>query len=171
MTNIQTPTKQWFVNGPSKPGRTVDTLPPELVEKARKLGIAARIKDARERSRWRQQDVADHLEIGIRAYQKLEEKGTSSFERCQEVAEFLGVAGVTADYLWDGTETPDLMGALSAPPSSADVAARLDALDETLRKVAANQTELLSAVAALRKAQEDQGSLPRPDSHTEANSE
>ena len=137
MTNISTHPNSWFVSGPSKYPRTVDTLPPELVEQARKLAIGARIKDARERSKWRQQAVADKLGIGLRAYQKLEKEGTSHFERCEELAEILELEGVTADYLWDGTpEQPaSPLDALSAPTSAADLADLRDQLDRLERAV------------------------------------
>ena len=48
------------------------------MEAARKRAIGARIKDARERSKWRQPQIADHLGIGLRAYQKMEQRGTAN---------------------------------------------------------------------------------------------
>lgn len=154
MTNFPAPANSGFAFGTAKLPRTVDTFPPELVERARKIAIGGRIKFARERSRYRQQQVADHLDIGLRAYQKLEKEGTSSFERCEELAEFLDVEGVTADYLWDGTETtPDLMAVLSAPASAEEIVRRLVALEEAIEKMLANQVEILAGLDDLRKSQ------------------
>ena len=115
------------------------------------MAIAARIKDARERSKWRQQDVADHLDTGLRAYQKLEKEGTSSFERCEELAAFLDVSGVTADYLWDGTETPDLMATLSAGGAAG--------LPEAVSALEGKMDQLLERMAALAATVEKQAAL------------
>lgn len=114
----------------------MDTFPPELVERARKLAIGARIANARERSRWTQENIADHLGISTRGYQKVEERGTTSFERCEQLADFLDVEGVTAEWLWEargpgpGGESP--LDALSAPVSGAELEDRLQWIESAL---------------------------------------
>jgi transcriptional regulator with XRE-family HTH domain len=164
MTNATTPPKPWFVNGPSNLTRTGDTLPPELMEMARRRAIAARIREARERSRWTQPQIAEHLGIGLRAYQKVEQQGTSDYERCQELAEFLDVPGVDADYLWEGRpETPDLMGALSNPDERlARIEQKLDQVLEELADLQSEEAEELSDEAASEASRSGEQSPRKP---------
>lgn len=79
------------------------------MEKQQKLEIGGRIRQLREQSRYKQQGVADKLNIGLRAYQRLEEVGTSRYERCEELA---AIFEVDPMWIWDGREhsaTPDLV--------------------------------------------------------------
>lgn len=103
MTNLQTNTPEGFAKRAFTRPRPVNTFPPELVEQARKLLIGRRLVDARERSRFTQANIADHLGISTRAYQKVEQKGTTSYERCEQVAGFVEVQRVTAEWLYEGT--------------------------------------------------------------------
>lgn len=101
MTNVKTNTNRPFVNGAFSRSRTGDTFS-ALMEQAEKLRIGQRIADARERSRWTQENIADHLGLTVRGYQKVEEKGTTSYERCEVLAAFLDVPGVTPLWLYEG---------------------------------------------------------------------
>jgi transcriptional regulator with XRE-family HTH domain len=101
------------------------------MEEQQRLEMAQRITDLRERSPFTQPVIADKLGIGLRAYQKLEQRGTTSFERCQEIYEIhrewtsrqADWSHVDSDWIWDGrtrAETPDLMGALLPATSQLD---------------------------------------------------
>lgn len=51
--------------------------------------------------------MADKLGIGLRAYQSLEEKGTTRYERCEELGR---IFEIDPRWIWDGREkgdTPD----------------------------------------------------------------
>ena len=119
--------------------RSGDTLPPELMEAARRHGIATRIRETRERSRWKQHHVAEHLGITLRAYQKVEEKGTSDYERCQELADFFDVPDVDADYLWEGREKRSPLDVFSEQPGGSDLADRLEWIESALQALLAER--------------------------------
>lgn len=87
------------------------------MDETHKLGIGARIRQLREGSPYKQQTVADKLGIGLRAYQKLEEVGTTRYERCEELAK---IFDVDPEWIWDGEKrdgTPDLMGQIDGEPA------------------------------------------------------
>lgn len=89
-----------FAQRPSKRARTANTLP-DLMEELQRAEIAARIRDLRARSPYSQQQVADRLGIGLRAYQKLEKLGTTKWERVQQLAEVFTTA---PEKIWYGDE-------------------------------------------------------------------
>ena len=110
MTKVKSATTH-FVNEPSNRTRTGATVRlHSLMEEAQKLAIGQRIRELRERSPYKQPAVAERLGIGLRAYQKLEEVGTTRYERCEELAEIFGADPM---WIWEGRErgsTPDLFG-------------------------------------------------------------
>ena len=132
--------KQKFGMRPSRGARTASTFRLNLLmEEQQRLEIGARIKELRERSPHKQPYVAARLHIGTRAYQKVENKGTTSYERCQAIAKIHAHwthdhpdwKHATADWLWDGrmpaAETPDLLGALAG-----GARAQLDRIEQRL---------------------------------------
>ena len=137
MTNTRA-TEGLGVNRPSQFARTASTLRlHHLMEERQRLEIAARVTQLRERSRWTQPDIAEMLGLTLRGYQKIEEKGTTKYERAEEIAR---IHGVDPDWVWDGAErsaTPDVLGALSSTDS------------ELLREVASQVAGLASSTAAL----------------------
>lgn len=107
------------------------------MEERQRLEIAGRIVELRERSRWTQPQLAEQLGLTLRGYQKLEEKGTTKYERAEELAK---IHGVDPEWIWAGVEraaTPDVLGAFSGENRS-----QLDRIEEAL-------VELRSEVAAL----------------------
>lgn len=116
--------------------RSVNTVRlSELMEEAQRLEIAARIRQLREESPYSQQGVADKLNITLRAYQKLEQRGTTRWERAEELA---GIYNVTPAWIWSGKEklpTPDVTGALgdaSVHQKLDEILARFDLLEARL---------------------------------------
>jgi len=112
------------------------------MEEQQRLEMAARITELRERSPYHQPDVARKLNIGLRAYQKLEARGTGRFERCEELAKIHKTwtarhpewRHASADWIWDGkvrADTPDLMAALSR----AEEPSQLDRVEQKLDEV------------------------------------
>ncbi len=83
------------------------------MEEAQRLEIAERITELRERSPFTQPQVAAKLGIGLRAYQKLEDRGTTKFERCQELA------AIHAEWM-----ATDLLRAAPPPPPDCDETGR-----------------------------------------------
>ena len=146
-----------FVSVPSRSPRTTSTFRlQELMEEEQKLRIGERITLLRERSPYGQPQIADKLDIGLRAYQKLEAVGTTKYERCEEIAEIHSSwtkrdprwKHVNADWIWDGraapAETPDVLGALSPNGSAADLKADVDRL---LSELDAARLEVLEAIS------------------------
>jgi transcriptional regulator with XRE-family HTH domain len=88
--------------------------------------IAARIRDLRERSPLRQQDVADRVGVELRTYQKWEQKGTG-WENLEKLAE---VYGTTAEAIWKG-ETPDLTATFNGSVPR-ELQAQLDRIEAKL---------------------------------------
>lgn len=128
------------------------------MEETQRLEIAARITELRERGPFNQPTIADRLGITLRAYQKVEAKGTTSFDRCEELAEIhrewtgrsRDYAHVDATWIWDGRrkgDTPDLMAELNG--GSADLAELRELVLETLQANTEQLSQLLSTVAAL----------------------
>lgn len=119
---------------PSKSPRTPNTLRlAHLMEETQRLEIGHRIRQLREKSRWTQPDLAEKLGLSLRGYQKLEEKGTTKFERAEAVAR---IHGVDAGWIWEGTDkgpTPDVLGALGAR-GGADQLTRLERKVDALLK-------------------------------------
>lgn len=116
------------------------------MDEARKLEIGERIRRLREESPYKQQAVADKLGIGLRAYQKLEEVGTTRWERCEELAE---IFEVDPYWIWTGHEkgaAPDIMGTLNGDDRLGriekkldDVLARLDLFEARLHAASLGQ--------------------------------
>lgn len=129
-----------YVPGASRSPRTPDTLQhalDDLIRRARTLmeteerqQVAARIIELRERSPYTQPVMADKLGISLRGYQKLEENGTQSYERCKELVAIHRAWAhrdphwqhLDAEWIYTGlgdpadhgvNDTPDLMLALS----------------------------------------------------------
>ena len=101
-----------------------------LMETQHKLEIAARVRELRSRSPFTQANIADKLGITLRAYQAMEAKGTTKWERCEELAK---IYDTTPEFIWDGTDkkpTPDLLGSLDG-----NVSDRLDRIEEKLDEV------------------------------------
>lgn len=103
-----------YVNRSSQNPRTANTLRlTHLMEESHRLEIAQRITRLREQSRWTQPQLAEKLGLSLRGYQKLEERGTTKWERAEELGE---IHGVSADWIWSGIEkgeAPDVMAELS----------------------------------------------------------
>lgn len=77
------------------------------MDEKQRLEIAERIRELRERSPLTQPQIAERLHLTLRGYQKLEQRGTTKYERAQELAD---IHGVDPDWIWDGREkgpTPD----------------------------------------------------------------
>ncbi len=140
-----------FVIRPSRRTRTTDTLRLQLLmEERQRLEMAVRITELRERSPFTQPKIAEKLGIGLRAYQKLESKGTTQFDRCVELAQIHAAwtagspdwAHVTAEWIWDGrraNDAPDLMSALVAPEEPPAWAQRLQASVDALIALAVGE--------------------------------
>lgn len=136
------------------------------MDEAHKLEIAGRIRDLRERSPFNQQNVADKLGIGLRAYQKVEEVGTTRYERCEELARIFKVDPM---WIWEGDakrgKTPDLMESLNG---SGDRLIRieekqdavLDAVERLAEKVEALVIAQAEAAAAAVEGRSRQRSAP-----------
>jgi transcriptional regulator with XRE-family HTH domain len=144
-----TDTPEKFVIGPSLRTRPQSTLSLTLlVQETQRLEMGHRIAALRERSPFTQPQVAEKLGIGLRAYQKLEARGTTKYERCEEIADLH--AGWAADdpdwahlnaaWIWGvgpvrSGETPDVIGALhgDANDAEADQLERIERLLVDLR--------------------------------------
>jgi transcriptional regulator with XRE-family HTH domain len=130
------------------------------VEEAQKLEIAKRIRLLRERSPFGQREIADRLGIGLRAYQKVEAKGTTRMERCEELAE---IHNVTAAWIWSGKKklpAPDVLSALEDDSDRLDkIEDKLDFLTEA--EVRRHARSGASREAAARAAEKAVG-LPLP---------
>lgn len=122
------------------------------MEEARKLEIAQRIRDLRERSPWGQAAIAEKLGLRLRSYQKLEKVGTERFERCEELASIHaqwtsrteGWAHADADWIWDGKvrgATPDLLAELS--PAGGNLT-QLDRIEQTLAELRRDVSALVA---------------------------
>jgi hypothetical protein len=164
---------------PSQSARTANTLRlRQLMDETQRLEIAERIHQLQERCPWTEPVVADRLGLTLRGYQKMEQKGTTKWERAEELAkihaewarddpEWIGRA--TAGWIWDGrerpVETPDLLGELERPTELAALRAAVEDLRKELR---AMQSELLAEIGKVRKAQEAQQSTPRRASRSAA---
>jgi transcriptional regulator with XRE-family HTH domain len=116
-----------------------------LMEERHRLEIAARITTLRERSRWTQPEIADRLGLTLRGYQKIEEKGTTKYDRVEAIAK---IHSVDPDWLWEGRER----GPAPDPFASESTAA----VDELRKELQALRHELLAEIGKVRKAQEAQ---------------
>lgn len=187
-----------YAPGASRSPRTPDTLQhalDDLIRRARTLmdaeerqQVAAHIIELRERSPYTQPIMADKLGISLRGYQKLEENGTQSYERCKELVAIHRVWArrdphwqhLDAEWIYTGrgdpadhgvNDTPDLMLALSrasggVPAVLAEQLERLngeigDLRDAVLHLTADNlrlRTELQELIAMGRQAGAEEGS-------------
>lgn len=147
MTNFKASATQG-VNRPSQFAGNAPSVRLQFVmDEAHRLQIAARIADLRERSPLTQPKIAERLGIGLRAYQKLEEKGTTKWERVEELAE---IHGVTPHYIWDGTEqgpTPDVLAELNG---AGDLAALRESVDQLRGELLAAVHEASDEIERLR---------------------
>lgn len=139
-------TPEKFMSRPFRGTRPTSTLPLSwLMEETQRQEMGQRIAELRERSPYTQPDMAEKLGIGLRAYQKLEARGTTKFERCEEIAKIHSAwtggqedwQHVDANWIWGRAPkpaavpkgTPDLSnGQLDADVQLAEVIARLDAI-------------------------------------------
>jgi len=131
------------------------------MDEAHKAAIGERIRSLRERSPFKQQAVADRLGIGLRAYQKLEEVGTTRYERCEELAEIFNVDPM---WIWEGRDAtaPDVLGALNGAPQS-----QLTRIEKQLAAIQQQLADLLArekAAAARAEAQERRRDTQQPPS-------
>lgn len=145
------------------------------MEEQQKLEIAARIKMLREVGPYKQPEIADKLGIGLRGYQKLEVKGTTQHERCQELfaihrdwlLERPGLEHVTAAWIWDGRDakspTPDPFAV--SQNESAEAPRDLAELDE---RAQARHLAVMAELAEIRRLVEDQGTPGQQDEHRAA---
>jgi len=133
------------------------------MDEAQKLEIGARIRQLRERSPYKQQAVADKLGIGLRAYQKLEEVGTTRYERCEELADIFEVEPM---WIWEGRErgsTPDLF----APFGGSEPSARLSQIESALADVQEQLAWLVAQQKAAAARDEAQEHLQEQQQQTE----
>ncbi len=96
----------------SRSARTESTVRLDwLMDQAQRLEIAERITELRIRSPYKQPYMARKLGYeSVRGYQKLEQKGTTDFERCEEIAEIHSAwtedsddyAFMTASWIYSG---------------------------------------------------------------------
>jgi transcriptional regulator with XRE-family HTH domain len=130
------------------------------VEEAQKLDIAKRIRLLRERSPLGQREIAERLGITLRAYQKVEARGTTKMERCEELAE---IHDVTAAWIWSGKKrlpAPDVLSDLGDDSDQLDrIEDKLDFL--TAAEVRRHARSGASREAAARAAEKAVG-LPLP---------
>ncbi len=117
--------------GPSKRTRHGFTLSADqLMEEAARREMGGRIRELRERSPYKQQHMADKLNVGLRMYQRIEQRGTTEWERVQQIAE---IHGSDPHWVWDGEEkgpVPDVIGRLDG--SSGQLARMEGKLDQLL---------------------------------------
>lgn len=146
------------VTRPSQIPRTAHTLRlRHLMEERQRLEIADRIRELRERSPYTQPVMADKLGLTLRGYQKIEERGTTKWERCEAIAKILEV---DPRWLWDGTEkgaSPDPFATSQSAEADA-VAALAGEVHEMRRELAATKNELLAELGKVRRAQAAQQS-------------
>ena len=111
-TNARVATETGVIQ-PSRNERSLTSFSLEtLMDEIKRREMGRRIHDLRERSYFTQPQVAERLGIGLRAYQKLEVRGTTKLERVEQLAE---IFNVSADWIWDGHEAkPDLAERLQA---------------------------------------------------------
>jgi transcriptional regulator with XRE-family HTH domain len=134
-----------------------------LMEEAQRREIAERIRSLRENAPFGQEHIADQLGLKLRSYQKVEERGTTKYERCLELARVHSSwtrgrsewAHVDADWLWSGRErgaTPD--------PFAVPTEDRLDALTAAVadlkKQLTSTRTALLAEISAVRTQLEAQ---------------
>jgi transcriptional regulator with XRE-family HTH domain len=116
---------------PSKRTRHGFTLSADqLMKEAARREMGARIRELRERSPYKQQHMADKLSVGLRMYQRIEQWGTTEWERVQQIAE---IHGSDPHWIWDGEEngsTPDVIERLDG--SSGQLARMEGKLDQLL---------------------------------------
>ncbi len=135
------------------------------MEEQQRLEIADRIKRLRQRSPFKQPQIAERLDIGLRAYQKLEKVGTTEYERCEELADIHHDwsqrdpewAHVSAGWIWDGQERPgdlDLMSALPAKSPDDRLNAVMAAVEALRLEMVATRTQLLAEIAKVQAALE-----------------
>lgn len=123
--------------------------------------IAERIIELRERSPYTQPIMADKLGISLRGYQKLEENGTQSYERCKELVEIHRAwtardphwQHLDAEWIFTGrgnpgdhefNDTPDLMVAIARQTGGLPAA-----IAEQIDRISGEISELRDAVLHL----------------------
>lgn len=140
-------------NRPSKRTRHSFTLSAEdLMEEAARREMGARIRELREQSPYKQQHMADRLSIGLRMYQRIEQRGTTEWERVEQLAT---IHGADPHWIWSGKEKP-------ATPSLNGESGRLARIEEALERVEARQVEALSIVSSIRHDQQARPQRQRP---------
>jgi transcriptional regulator with XRE-family HTH domain len=74
-----------------------------LMKEAERRKMGERIRELRERSPYKQRDMARKLRISTRMYQKNEERGTSDWGRVQKIAR---IHKVDPLWIWTGEDQP-----------------------------------------------------------------
>lgn len=167
------------MNAALKNSRSATTLSrDDLMRESQRREMGARIKGLRERSPFTQPEVADKLGIRLRGYQDHEVRGTTKYERVEELAE---IFGVEADWIWYGEErdgtrpASEIEAKLDAlleasmtphPPAESDSAS--EELERKLDVLLAQQTQILAAVDRVHKEQERLRRTPEPSSRRSA---
>lgn len=126
------------------------------MDETQRLEIAERIRELRERSPWSQAQMAEKLDLSLRGYQKMEERGTTKWERVEELAAIFGIEPLV---LWQGrprSATPDL---LSSSNGAAD-SDRLARIETELGQVR-EELEALRVWLSERAALKDEAELDR----------
>ena len=119
----------------------------QLMEEAARREMGARIRDLRERSPYKQAHMAEQLNVGLRMYQRIEQRGTTEWERVQQIAE---IHGVDPHWIWDGEEkpeTPDLIAQMNG-------SSQLDRIEAAIQRLEETQAVFLSHIEAAAASQE-----------------
>lgn len=123
--------------------------------------MGARIRELRERSPWKQHHMAEKIGVGLRMWQRIEQRGTTEWERVEQIAE---IHDVDPHWIWSGEEkpaTPDLMRQLNG--SSSEQLDRIEGMLQRLLNAAGLETDEVTE-AAEEVALAD---VPEPQSQSE----
>lgn len=132
----------------------------QLMEEASRREMGSRIRGLRERSPYTQQAMADKVGVGLRMWQRIEERGITDWSRVQEIAE---IHDVDPHWIWDGDEryeTPDVMGRLDG--SSGQLARMEGKLDQLLDLVEQRLAVVDADAAAQSSHRSDRRSTDKP---------
>jgi transcriptional regulator with XRE-family HTH domain len=124
------------------------------MEERQRLEIGDRIRTLRERSRWTQPRLANKLGLSLSGYQKLEQRGTTKWERVEQIAE---IHEVDPNWIWEGTErgkTPNLLAQLE----TSDAESLSERLAEALEILHSIQAALAAVDLGRRQGQDDERS-------------
>lgn len=142
------------------------------MNESHKTEIGRRIAELRDRSPYTQERLAGELGLTLRAYQKLEQLGTTRYTRCEEVArahepwtsKHPEWQHVDADWIWDGIDRTQTPPTLVDPGVQLDrIEQKLDAVLEAVALVAMGQGEAAALAARQRARQAPTTSESGPD--------